>query len=570
MKKTALLAIVLFASTVPGLAQITVIDPASIKQQIQQLLQMQKELVQLQQMCETPIELATHDLEERDRRRLQEFTRRAESLKSDEDPKIKRAADIISNLISTGFRPIVYCRFIPTAHYVSEELNRLLPKRFSDFRAIAVTGESGSDEERKALIDDLVQHEPKCLNRVLVATDCLSEGINLQDNFDAVLHYDLPWNPNRLEQREGRIDRYGQARSEVKAVLLYSPDNVVDGVVLNVLLRKAREIYKVLGVNVPVPVNSETVMKAVINAVFESKDPLQLRLDLGEINSVPKLHAEWDIAGERERISRSRFAQHAINPIEVEKQLRVTDDVLGDPDTVQTFLTDAADRLDFSLTHRKDHVVLTLGENLRPMADQLGWKKEQHIVFDSQQPLLKEQTEVVLRNHPLVLAVSNRILSEAFSPEPNRKFARCGAAYTAAVKTRTAIVLLRIRYRLTARRRKNEQFAEEVVTCSLYRNGNGPKWSEPNNLDTLRLLQLNLSDTKGQISQQERTDQVLWALRAIDKTKNDLDQLVKQRAMELELTHSRLRKQIGGAQVAFTPYSPDILGLYVLLPAASR
>src|SRR5215469_7382007 len=50
MKKTALLAIVLLASTVPSLAQITVIDPASIKQEINQLLQMQKELVQLQQM----------------------------------------------------------------------------------------------------------------------------------------------------------------------------------------------------------------------------------------------------------------------------------------------------------------------------------------------------------------------------------------------------------------------------------------------------------------------------------------------------------------------------------------
>ena len=46
--------------------------------------------------------------------------------------------------------------------------------------------------------------------RVLVATDCLSEGINLQEHFTAVLHYDLPWNPNRLEQREGRVDRFGQ------------------------------------------------------------------------------------------------------------------------------------------------------------------------------------------------------------------------------------------------------------------------------------------------------------------------------------------------------------------------
>jgi superfamily II DNA/RNA helicase len=46
--------------------------------------------------------------------------------------------------------------------------------------------------------------------RVLIATDCLSEGINLQEHFTGVLHYDLPWNPNRLEQREGRVDRFGQ------------------------------------------------------------------------------------------------------------------------------------------------------------------------------------------------------------------------------------------------------------------------------------------------------------------------------------------------------------------------
>ena len=104
-----------------------------------------------------------------------------------------------------------------------------------------------------------------------MATDCLSEGINLQDHFDAVLHYDLPWNPNRLEQREGRVDRFGQPRPEVKAVLLYSPDNMIDGIVLNVLVRKAREIYKSLGVSVPVPVNSESVMKAVIEGAVREQ-----------------------------------------------------------------------------------------------------------------------------------------------------------------------------------------------------------------------------------------------------------------------------------------------------------
>ncbi|XGB38631.1 MAG: hypothetical protein LVT47_09795 [Cyanobacteria bacterium LVE1205-1] len=53
----------------------------------------------------------------------------------------------------------------------------------------------------------------------LVATDCLSESVNLQEHFSAVLHYDLPWNPNRLEQRGGRVDYYGQKALKVKCAL---------------------------------------------------------------------------------------------------------------------------------------------------------------------------------------------------------------------------------------------------------------------------------------------------------------------------------------------------------------
>lgn len=68
----------------------------------------------------------------------------------------------------------------------------------------------------------------------MVATDCLSEGVNLQQHFTDCLHYDLPFNPNRLEQREGRIDRYGQTAEKVKCILVYGQDNPVDGAVLRV------------------------------------------------------------------------------------------------------------------------------------------------------------------------------------------------------------------------------------------------------------------------------------------------------------------------------------------------
>ena len=265
-----------------------------------------------------------------------------------------------------------------------------------------MTGASGGDEERKALIKDLVESEPKTDHRVLVATDCLSEGINLQDHFDAVLHYDLPWNPNRLEQREGRVDRYGQPRNEVKAVLLYSPDNVIDGIVLNVLIRKAREIYKSTGVSVPVPVNSESVMKAVIRGVFESKEPLQMTLDLG----VPKLHAEWDIAAQREKISRSRFAQHAINPTEVAKEVEATDDVLGDPAAVRSFLVESAPRVGFTITPRNAHFVLDPSKPLSEVTSRLGWKKPPEVVFDGPAPQGLEDAVVLIRNHPFVVALS--------------------------------------------------------------------------------------------------------------------------------------------------------------------
>ncbi len=122
----------------------------------------------------------------------------------------------MDELLAEGYSPIVYCRFIATAEYVAEELQKSLEKKHRGLRVVSVTGGDGDNEQRREKVDSLGDETL----RVLVATDCLSEGINLQEQFNAVVHYDLPWNPNRLEQREGRVDRYGQKRPTVKAVLL--------------------------------------------------------------------------------------------------------------------------------------------------------------------------------------------------------------------------------------------------------------------------------------------------------------------------------------------------------------
>ena len=118
----------------------------------------------------------------------------------------------LKKLLDEGFNPVVFCRYIATARYVAKHLQ----ERFKNATVAVVTGEITSDERREK-VDALGDSESQ---RVLVATDCLSEGINLQDLFDAVVHYDLSWNPTRHEQRDGRVDRFGQTNKDKEVRIL--------------------------------------------------------------------------------------------------------------------------------------------------------------------------------------------------------------------------------------------------------------------------------------------------------------------------------------------------------------
>ena len=70
-------------------------------------------------------------------------------------------------------------------------------------------------EDREA-IKAAFQADPKdAAVRILLATDAASEGVNLQNHCWQLIHYEIPWNPNRMEQRNGRVDRHGQKNPEV-------------------------------------------------------------------------------------------------------------------------------------------------------------------------------------------------------------------------------------------------------------------------------------------------------------------------------------------------------------------
>ena len=120
------------------------------------------------------------------------------------------------------------------------------------------------------------------------------------------MHYDLAWNPTRHEQREGRVDRFGQTAPTVRTITYYGADNKIDGVVLDVLIRRHEAIKRSTGVSVPVPVDSATVMNAIWESLLlRGTDPDQLTLDFGPLTTSETADAVLSSMGRRGRTGKS-------------------------------------------------------------------------------------------------------------------------------------------------------------------------------------------------------------------------------------------------------------------------
>jgi superfamily II DNA or RNA helicase len=494
-----------------------------------------------------------------DRRRLNRFSERARALVGPkEDWKVRELVEILRGLLREGCRPIVFCRFIPTAGYVAGQVRKSLGREFDGLHIQAVTGDIG-DDERKEKINEL-STSPR---RILVATDCLSEGIDLQEHFDAVVHYDLPWNPNRLEQREGRVDRFGQPKREVRTVLLYGTNNQVDQVVLDVLIRKATAIRKSLGIAVPVPVDPEQVMETVVDNVLLARVPRERQLELAlSTPDVSRLHAAWDEAAEREKRERGFFAQRGIKPDEVAREIEVTDSVLGDPETVRRFVADTLQRFGGRLAPREGGIFdLAPGDMKGRVAPSLGNEFPVRVAFTT----VRDPVPVLGRTHPAVAALCEAVLGQAFGTAPDGLFARIGAMRTDAVRFRTVLTLLRLRYTLEE---EVEEFAEEVVLAAFERRDGRLHWLEP--LETAGREIATAARPVSNVRAKEKAEQIGWALEFLTGTPEWYAPIVALRVSALRAAHARLRKLTKAPRLKVSPHEPpDILGCFVLLPSGA-
>lgn len=503
------------------------------------------------------------------RRRLNELAKMADALYGPKDHKLAKCIKLIRELLDGGFSPIVFCRFIDTAEYLGDALAKTLPR---DVAVRVVTGRLPAPEREKR-VEELGRSSAK---HVLIATDCLAEGINLQEHFDAVLHYDLSWSPTRHEQREGRVDRFGQTSPKVRVLTYYGVDNPIDGIILSVLIQKHRKIRGDLGIAVPVPVDSNAVLEAILEGLLmrgRSDASIDDQLELFDKDVVaPRrvdLHGRWDKMVDRERKSHTVFAQGLLDPQTVASELSSIELAVGTADELAQFLLVAIRACGGTASFKADTLTADLSECppalVEAALNALG-DTSFSAAFD---PAATGGHTYLSRTHPFVDAVASFVLDTALDPRISQGVApasRAGVVRTRIVPTRTTLLLLRYRFDVvsTSAGHSRPLLAEQVGVLAFQGSPEAPQW-----LDSDATDELLFATADANIGSEQARQFVQRVVSALGSLRSHLNNESERQARTLLDSHSRVRD---GARLKGVSYrvearpDPDLLGIYIFLP----
>ncbi len=187
----------------------------------------------------------------RERRLLDEMETIASAARGEADPRVRKLVDWIrANLLTEkrwkDRRLLIFTEYTDTKRYLEQQLRAALADLSGADHRIA-TFHGGMGDDRREEIKQAFNADPaKHPLRILIATDAAREGVNLQNHCADLFHFDVPWNPGRMEQRNGRIDRVLQRAPEVRCHYFFFSQRPEDRV-LQALVRKTETIERELG-----------------------------------------------------------------------------------------------------------------------------------------------------------------------------------------------------------------------------------------------------------------------------------------------------------------------------------
>jgi len=274
----------------------------------------------------------------------------------------------------------------------------------------------GMKLEERIKAEKIFKHE----TQVMVATEAAGEGINLQF-CHLMINYDIPWNPNRLEQRMGRIHRYGQQ----KDVYIFNlvAENTREGKVLSKLLDKLDEIRKALG--------NDKVFD-VIGDIFYGKNLYQLILEaVANAKSIDEIIKEIDIQVDENYIKKVKealgesLATRHIDYTKIKEIAEKAKEYKLIPEYVEEFFKKAFQKAGGKLRIKKDNFIAIdfIPYEIKKIAKEENFKNKYGLIlkrypkvtFDKEVAFKNPDAEFISFGHPLFEALLEWIKRNYFS-----------------------------------------------------------------------------------------------------------------------------------------------------------
>ncbi|WP_287194335.1 helicase-related protein [Syntrophothermus sp.] len=260
--------------------------------------------------------------------------------KQEIETKLNRLREVIENerVKETGAKILIFTESRDTLEYLAEKIG----KKWG-YYITTIHGGMGMDARIRA------EHEFKNRAQVMVATEAAGEGINLQFCW-LMVNYDIPWNPNRLEQRMGRVHRYGQ-RNEVHIYNLVAVDTR-EGKILEKLFEKLNRmkehlgsdrVFDVIGDILPGTSLKDLILEAIANR--RTMEDI-----LSEMERIPDAEA---IQRVREATLEALATRH-IDLSRIIGEQRIARENRLVPEYIEKFFLRAAQKLELKIEKRQD------------------------------------------------------------------------------------------------------------------------------------------------------------------------------------------------------------------------
>jgi len=334
--------------------------------------------------------------------KLAELIEVAKAVKEKEiESKLAKLRDeVLTNL--KGNKLLIFTEFKDSLDYLVDKL------RSWGYRVNSISGTMKMDARIEA------EHLFKNETQIMVATEAAGEGINLQ--FCSVMvNYDIPWNPNRLEQRMGRIHRYGQ-KKEVFIYNMVSKDTR-EGQILDRIFEKLETMREALGSDRVFDVIGDVIPGSTLEEMLRDAITGQRRIE--EIYEMVDEINPGEMKKTMEKIFMRSLATRHINYSEMSRWVYKADENRLMPEYIEDYFLRAFKRFGGSYEKRRNtYTMRTVPYELRKLNDDYDFKSKYgqigktyaHVTFDKEEAKDHAEYEYVAPGHPLLEAVNQKAI----------------------------------------------------------------------------------------------------------------------------------------------------------------